>query len=92
MIEYMAMAKPVVANEEIPEHREVIEQSGGGILVPYTPESFAEAIIELSDNPEKAAEMGQRGREWVLKNRTNEILARQVEAKYLRLPGHSKDT
>jgi glycosyltransferase involved in cell wall biosynthesis len=85
MLEYMGMAKPVVANEEILDQKEVLEQSGGGILVPFTPEGFANAVIELLDNPAKAAEMGQKGREWVVKNRSFEILARQVEARYLKL-------
>ena len=85
MFEYMAIAKPVIVNEEIPEHKEVLEQSGGGILVPFTPEAFAKAMIELLDDPEKAAEMGRRGREWVVENRTYEILARQVEQRYLEL-------
>jgi glycosyltransferase involved in cell wall biosynthesis len=85
MFEYMAMGKPVVANEEIPEHKEVLEGSGGGILVPFTAEAFASAIIQLLDNPEQAAEMGQQGKEWVLENRTYEILARQVEKRFLHL-------
>ena len=81
MFEYMAMAKPVIANEEILEHREVLELSGGGILVQFKPERFADAIIDLLDNPEKAAEMGQRGRNWILSNRTYELMARQLEIK-----------
>ncbi|MBA7541075.1 D-inositol-3-phosphate glycosyltransferase [subsurface metagenome] len=85
LFEYMGIAKPVIANEEIPEHREVLEESGGGVLVPFTSEAFAQAIIELLDNPERAAEMGKRGREWVVKNRSYEILARQVEKRYREL-------
>jgi len=85
LFEYMAAGKPVVANEEIPEHKEVLEESGGGILTPFTPEAFADAISDLLDNPEKAAEMGRRGREWVAKNRSYEVLARQVEERYLSL-------
>ena len=88
LFEYMGVAKPVVANEEIPEHKEILEQSEGGILVPFTPEAFAYAIIELLNNPEKAVEIGRRGREWVLKNRSYEVLARQVEEKYLQLLEH----
>lgn len=84
-LEYMAMAKPVVANEEIFEHREVIEQSGGGILVPFTTEAFARAMIELLDNVAKAEEMGQRGKEWVVKNRSYEMLARRLEERYTQL-------
>ena len=85
LFEYMAMARPVMANEEIPEHKEVLEQSRGGVLVPFTPEAFAGAIIELLDNPKKAAETGRRGREWVVKNRSYEILAREVEKRYFEL-------
>ena len=85
MYEYMAMAKPVIANEEILEHKEVLEQSDGGILVPFTPQAFADAMIELLSNPEKAAEMGQKGRQWVKENKSYEVLARQVERKCLAL-------
>jgi len=85
MFEYMAMAKPVIANEEIPEHKEVLEQSSGGILVPFTSKAFADAIFELLDNRHKSNEMGRNGREWVVKNRNYEILARQVEARYFEL-------
>jgi glycosyltransferase involved in cell wall biosynthesis len=79
VLEYLAMAKPVVASEEILDHREILEQSGGGILVPFTPEAFAKAIIYLLDNPQQAAEMGRRGREWVKKNRSYETLGRLLE-------------
>jgi len=85
MLEYMAGGKPVVANEEIFDQKEVLEQSGGGILVPFNPEAFANAMIELLNNPERAAGMGRRGSEWVAKNRSYEILARQVEKKYFDL-------
>jgi glycosyltransferase involved in cell wall biosynthesis len=85
LFEYMAMAKPVVATEEIPEHREVLEQSGGGILVPYASEAFASAMIKLLGSPETAAEMGRKGRDWVVKNRSDEILARQMEKACLKL-------
>ena len=83
VFEYMGGGKPVIANEEIFDQKEVIEQSGGGILVPFNAEAFADAMIELLNNPEKAAEMGQRGRQWVVENRSYEVLARQVERKCL---------
>lgn len=85
IFEYMGGGKPVIANEEIFDQKEVLEQSRGGILVPFTPEAFAEAMIELLNNPEKAAEMGQRGRQWVVENRSFEVLARQVERKLTEL-------
>ena len=36
VLEYIVIAKPVIANEEIPEHKEVLEESGRGILTPFT--------------------------------------------------------
>ena len=79
VLEYMGGGKPVVANEEILDQKEVVEQSGGGILVPFNSEAFADAIIELLNNPERAAAMGKRGRQWVNDNRSYEVLARQIE-------------
>ncbi len=84
-LEYMATGKPVVANEEIHEHEEIIKQSGGGILVPFASEAFVSAIIKLLNDSEKAEEMGRQGHEWVVKNRSYEILARKLEERYIRL-------
>ena len=75
LFEYMAMGKPVVANVEIPEHKEVIEQSGGGLLVQYTPDAFARGILTLLNDEQMARELGNKGRNWVLCNRTYDILA-----------------
>ncbi len=85
LFEYMSMGKPVVANEEIYEHKEVLESSGGGILVSFTPESFAGAILKLLDNSDEATKMGQAGRKWVIENRSYETLTRQVGVRYLEL-------
>lgn len=84
LIEYMGMGKPVIGND-IPDQKEVINNSSGGICVRYDEEEFAEAIIELLNNPKKAEEMGKAGREWVVRNRSYEILARNVEQRYLDL-------
>ena len=85
MLEYMAMGKPVVANEEILEQKEVINDSGGGILVKFEDKSFVGGIMELLNNPEKAREMGEKGREWVVKNRSYEVLANRLEERYFEL-------
>ena len=85
MFEYMVMGKPVVANEEIPEQNEVIDESSGGMLVKFEDKSFAEGVIELLNNPERAEEMGGKGHEWVLENRSYENMAREVEKRYFEL-------
>ena len=41
--------------------------------------ALAAAIRRLADDPAGRAEMGRRGREWVLANATRESLARRYE-------------
>ena len=91
LFESMVMCKPVVANKGIPEQKEVIEQSGGGILVDFKPESFANGIIELLQNPETAKEMGENGYKWVIENRSYESMAHDVETQFYKLLESSGD-
>jgi glycosyltransferase involved in cell wall biosynthesis len=78
----MSMKKPVIANQEILEHRDVIEQSGGGLLVRFDPGSFAGAMVRLLKDRKKAMDMGEKGCEWVLKNRSYGEMAETVEKIY----------
>ena len=78
LFEYMCTGIPVIANEEIFEHKKVIEESEGGILVPYSSESIANAIIYLLKNSSEAINMGKRGAEWVRRFRTFDILLQQL--------------
>ena len=82
LFEYMAMRKPVVANEEIPEQKEIIEKSGGGILVKFDAESFAKGIMELFNDIKRMEEIGRNGYKWVVKYRSYENMAQEVEKKY----------
>lgn len=81
LIEYMAMGKAVVANDH-PEQRLIIEESGAGICVPYQEKAFADAIVELLRNPDRAKEMGKRGRGYVFKHRSYAKIAALVEERY----------
>jgi glycosyltransferase involved in cell wall biosynthesis len=85
LFEYMMLKKPVIANEEIPEQNEVINESGGGILVKFEDVSFANGMVELLNNHTSAEEMGKKGYEWIKKNRFYDNLARKVEKKYFEL-------
>jgi glycosyltransferase involved in cell wall biosynthesis len=78
LVEYMAMGKPVVANDH-PEQKRVIEESGAGYCVPYEEQPFAEAIVKLLKDPEAAQAMGQRGRRYVLEHRAYGTIAAAVE-------------
>lgn len=84
LIEYMALGKPVVANDH-PEQRLVIEESGGGLCVPYDENAFAEGILYLLNNPEKAKEMGRLGQHYVEANRSYDKIADIVEETYLQI-------
>ena len=85
LFEYMAINKPTVANKEIPELKQVLEESGAGILVKFESESFAEGILLLLNDPIKAHEIGQKGRDWVVKNRSYEQMALEIENIYIKL-------
>ena len=77
----MAAGKAVVANDH-PEQKEIIEMSGGGRVVPYAEDDFADAIVTLLHNPDLAKEMGIKGREYVLKNRTYSTISDSLETLY----------
>jgi glycosyltransferase involved in cell wall biosynthesis len=84
LIEYMAMGKPVVANDH-PEQRLLIEGSGAGYCVAYEENAFADAILRLLADPESARRMGERGRPYVLAHRSYEVIGRDVEAELRRV-------
>ena len=85
LFEYMIMGIPIIANEEIPEQKEAIEESGGGVLAKFDAESFARKIVELLNNPDRAIDMGINGQKWVLKNRSYKSMAIEVEKRYFEL-------
>ena len=78
VIESLAMAVPVVANCEINDQREIIEQCEGGYTPPYEQQAMAEAVIELLRNPEESMRRGKAGREYIEANRGYDVLSRQL--------------
>lgn len=84
LIEYMALGKPVVANDH-PEQRLVIDESGAGFCVEYDEAAFAEAIIKLLNDPSLCAAMGKRGRLYAQQNRAYSVIADSLESTYQRI-------
>ena len=79
LIEYLALAKAVVANAH-PEQRQVLAACRAGVCVPWGARHFARGLAWLleRDAAERSA-MGARGRAYVLAARTYARIADDVE-------------
>ena len=85
LVEYLALALPVVANDH-PEQRLALRESRAGLCVPWGARHFARAVRWLARQPgEERRTMGERGREWVRAHRTYDHIASTVEDAYLRV-------
>lgn len=81
LVEYMAAAKPVVANDH-PEQAEVIAASGGGLCVPWDVDAFAAAMTQLLDDAALRQSMGLAGRAWALNHRLYSAISKRLLARY----------
>lgn len=82
VLEAMACAKPVIATAVggIPE---AVENGETGILLPDSkPESIAQAVCSLLENPEKALNMGRLGRKRIEENFTASHEMQKIEELY----------
>lgn len=80
LVEYLALGVPAVASD-IPDQRLVLEQSGAGHCVPMTVPAFRAAIVQLLDDPGRAAR-GARGQAWVRAHRGYDVIGRTVAQHY----------
>jgi glycosyltransferase involved in cell wall biosynthesis len=84
LIEYMAMARPVVGNDH-PEQSLVIHESGAGLCVPWDESAFADAICRILAAPQDWEPKARGGRRYVETKRTNAVMAGVVEQAYERV-------
>lgn len=84
IFEYMALKKPILANEEIFEQKEVISSSNSGLLVKFDLSSIENGFIEMSYD-KKNSEKGKKGYNWVKTNRTYKKMAKNLEEVYQRM-------
>ncbi len=92
IIEAMACEKPVVATAVggIPEV--VLNGETGFLVPPRNPDALARAIGELLHNPQKAKEMGRRGRMRFEEKFTRKKMISEIEALYQSLIAQPKMT
>lgn len=76
--EYLACGKPLVASA-IPGVKDLIELSGGGIAVtPENSEELAAAVIKLLRDENSRKLMGEKGRQYIVKNHSWNSVAKKV--------------
>jgi glycosyltransferase involved in cell wall biosynthesis len=76
VFDYMACARPVLLAIDGVARELVCEQAQAGIFAePEDPAALAAAILLMAGDSRRCAEMGERGRQWVLENATREALA-----------------
>lgn len=78
VFDYMACERPTLLAIDGVARSLVCDEARAGVFAePENPDSIARAIVDLAGNPHARAEMGRRGREWVLANATREALAQR---------------
>lgn len=85
LFEYMAAGIPVIASD-FPLWRKLIEKYDCGYLVdPESPESIAEAIKQVRDNPAAAATKGMNGKQAIQSELNWEVESKRLVDLYKRL-------
>ncbi len=68
MLEFMSCARPVIVGVD-GQARQIVEEASAGIVIePENPDALVAAIEQLNANPELGRAMGQKGREYIVKN------------------------
>ncbi len=84
VVEYLAWNRPVVANDH-PDQSRVLGESGAGLAVPFELGAFADAMIELLEDPERARSMGLKGLDYVRKFRSYDSISNGLILEYERV-------
>jgi glycosyltransferase involved in cell wall biosynthesis len=88
--EALACGRPVVMTIA-GEAAELLEQAGAGVAVePDCPQALADAIRQMKEQPERAAEMGRKGRAFAVKHMERTKLAKRLEETLLKLVQSSR--
>lgn len=74
----MSSGRAVLANFDEGELKEIVENNHCGVFTKAGDlKGFVAAIEELSQQPERCAEMGRNGRQFILENLTREVGTRR---------------
>ncbi|MFV7784442.1 glycosyltransferase [Shewanella marisflavi] len=85
MFEYMACGLPVIASD-FPLWKKIIESNNCGICVdPLQPQSIANAVNYILDNPDVARIMGDNGREAIVRHYNWNVEAEKLTSLYIKV-------
>lgn len=82
ILEAMAAGKPIVATNVGGVSEAVMDGVNGYLVPPRDPTSLANAILRLVKEPDKAAEMGARGRKMVEEKFSIDVVTRKLNDVY----------
>jgi glycosyltransferase involved in cell wall biosynthesis len=82
ILEYMAAARPVVATDVGGVREVVVNGQSGYIVAPGDDLAMAARILSLLDDPRRAREMGERGREIIEQRFSSEVQLQRAEQLY----------
>jgi glycosyltransferase involved in cell wall biosynthesis len=85
IMEYMALGKPVIANDAGGTKEIVAYNESGYLITNESNQEIAYMIIELIDNPEKRFQFGKKGQEIILNKFSLESMGQEFEELYLDL-------
>lgn len=74
LAEYMALGLPVVATA-IPDQAHLVNASGAGVCVEFSAQALADGMLQVLSDPERAADMGRRGMDYIRRHRSYDSLA-----------------
>ena len=81
LLEFMACARPVILGVD-GQARQIVEEAEAGIVIePENAEALTQSIQQLAANRELGAELGRKGREYIVRN----LSRRQTAEKYLKI-------
>ncbi|MBN1679419.1 MAG: glycosyltransferase [Anaerolineae bacterium] len=90
LMESLACGCPVVSTTVGSEGLDAID--GTHMLIRDTPQAFADAVIEILNNPAFGHRIGQAGRDWVVQHHAWTHSADQLRSAYDKLIGHEDPT
>jgi glycosyltransferase involved in cell wall biosynthesis len=82
LLEACASGLPIVATDVGGNREIVVDGRNGLMVVPADEEAFAGAITALLREPGRAAQMGQAGRDWALREASISTMAARYDALY----------